>query len=200
MAKPYETLADAFRESTPDKLYVEAEAASRIWAEEANTGLVKQVLQVHRRFQVLALSKTYASVPLVTVASILSSPNHNISPQGISAYLESLISSRQLHATITSSSESSQPALRFLSTDGAVPEPEAQEQAKLKASASKVQGLAMHIKDAQRRIELSKEYLDASKKRKKMTKDAPGEGLLNSSGPPPMPGGYGGDEEMLAEY
>ncbi|MCJ1389811.1 hypothetical protein MMC18_002668 [Xylographa bjoerkii] len=193
IAKPYDTLAEAFKDGNGEKLYAELQAAQQIWQKDCNMGLVLQVLNAFRRFLILKLEKTYAALPISLVAQQTSPQPSNIAET--ESYLTSLIASGQLNATLVPSAETS--VLRFASTshDGPLARSEMQNFQDLQMQTEKFSYLTRHIKDTERRLELSKEYLEWARKNQK-SKDA-GAGTAN----PGTTGnsGYGVDEDMLAD-
>ena len=159
-------------------------------------GLVLQVLNAFRRFLILKLEKTYAALPISLVAEQTSPQPTNIAETA--SYLTSLIASGQLNATLSSSTNTAGTSvLRFAATshDGPLARTETQNFEELQKQTERFTYLTRHIKDTERRLELSKEYLEWARKNQK-SKDA-GAGMAH----PGQTGnhGYGVDEDMLAD-
>ncbi|MCJ1294868.1 hypothetical protein MMC34_006427 [Xylographa carneopallida] len=196
IAKPYDTLADAFTEDNGEKLYAEVQAAQQMWHKDCNMGLVLQVLNAFRRFLILKLEKTYAALPISLVAQQTSPQPSNIAET--ESYLTSLIVSGQLNATLSPSANVAEKSiLRFAATshDRPLARSEMQNFEDLQTQTKKFAYLTRHIKDTERRLELSKEYLEWARKNQK-PKD-PRAGTANAG----IAGNteYGVDEDMLAD-
>ncbi|MCJ1477882.1 hypothetical protein MMC13_006555 [Lambiella insularis] len=200
IAKPYDVLAEAFKGGSSEIFYAEVHAAQTIWQKDCNLGLVLQVLDAFRRFLILKLGQTYAALPTNLVAQQTSSDPTNV-PE-TDAYLTALIASGQLNAVLTPPSATGLSMLRFASTlsEGPLARSEAQNYEDLQHHSNKLTQLAKHIKDTDRRFELSREYFEWARKNKR-PKD--GGGLDVSQGSPNptlgVSGNYGVDEDMLAD-
>lgn len=196
IAKPYDTLADAFKEGNGEKLYAEVEAAQQIWHKDCNMGLVLQVLNAFRRFLILKLEKTYAALPISLVAQQTSPQPSNIAET--ESYLTSLIASGQLNATLLPPVNTMEtPVLRFAATshEGPLARSEMQNFQDLQTQTEKFTYLTRHIKDTERRLELSKDYLEWARKNPKSKDTGLGTANLGTMGN----NGYGVDEDMLAD-
>ena len=159
-------------------------------------GLVLQVLNAFRRFLILKLEKTYAALPISLVAQQTSPQPSNIAET--ESYLTSLIVSGQLNATLSPSANVAEKSiLRFAATshDRPLARSEMQNFEDLQTQTKKFAYLTRHIKDTERRLELSKEYLEWARKNQK-PKD-PRAGTANAG----IAGNteYGVDEDMLAD-
>ena len=158
------------------------------------------MLNAHRRFSVLKLEKTYAALSVSQVAQRTFPRPANDGE--MESYLASLIISGQLHATLKSVPTGSS-ILRFStsSTAGGLQiRSEEQQYRDLILQTSKTVKLANHIKQTDRRLELSKEYLDWSKKMRKAK--SPGEAVGDANPTTTQigqPDDYGIDEDMMAD-
>lgn len=156
--------------------------------------LVLQVLDAFRRFLILRLEQTYAAVPISIVARLTSpQPDNHAETE---AYVNSLISSGQLNATLEVSTVPGMGSmLRFAtnSTGGPLARSETQQDENLTQQTIKLAQLGKHIKDTARRMELSKEYLDWVRKQRRNKANAE-----HSASPNPLDG-YGVDEDLLAD-
>ncbi|MCJ1321225.1 hypothetical protein MMC15_006569 [Xylographa vitiligo] len=196
IAKPYDTLADAFKEGNGEKLYAEVQAGQQTWHKDCNMGLVLQVLNAFRRFLILKLEKTYAALPISLIAQQTSPQPNNIAET--ESYLTSLIASGQLNATLVPSTNIAETAiLRFAATshDGPLARSEMQNFKDLHKQTVKFTYLTRHIKDTERRLELSKDYLEWARKNQKPKDTGPetaNQGTMGNNG-------YGVDEDMLAD-
>ncbi|MCJ1397889.1 hypothetical protein MMC11_001085 [Xylographa trunciseda] len=196
IAKPYDTLAEAFKEGSSEKLYAELQAAQQIWQNDCNMGLVLQVLNAFRRFSILKLAKTYAAMPVSLVAQQTSPQPSNIAET--ESYLTSLIVSGQLNATLLPSSKTAGTSiLRFAATshDGPQARTEMENYENLQIQTERITSLTRHIKDTEQRLELSKEYLEWARKNHRSKDTGPGAANPGTIGN----NGYGVDEDMLAD-
>ena len=164
-------------------------------------GLVLQVLDAHRRFLILKLENTYAALPISLVAQQTSPhPDNHAETE---AYVNSLIASGQLNATLTASADPTKPSMLRFSTSTDSDEPlahsEAQQYEDLIRQTAKFEQLAKHMKDTERRLELSKEYMEWARKNKKSKGSGGGLGgnMMDSNGF--GNDGYGVEEDMLAD-
>ena len=121
--------------------------------------------------------------------------------------MNSLISKGQLNATISQSSDPTKPSvLRFASssTSGPLARSEAQQLEELVKQTAETKRLAKHIKETDRRLELSAAYLEWARKARKAKEAGEAGGAGSQLFPEAMTigngnGGYGVDEEMLAD-
>lgn len=159
-------------------------------------GLAVQVLDAFRRFLILRLEKTYAAIPISAITRLTSpEPDNNAETE---AYVTSLIASGQLNATLGPSTDPTKGSmLRFAasSTEGPLARSETQQYEDLLRQTEKLAELGKHIKDTERRLELSREYLDWARKNRR--NKAGGENSVNY--PLYSNDGYGVDEDILAD-
>lgn len=126
-----------------------------------------QVIKAFRQYSVLQLGKTFAALTVADIAS-RTSPNSN-DYAGTGDYVIHLISIGVLNATI--SQPSNDPAswiLRFSgSTSGPLSLTEEQQQQHLEKQTRKINTLMEHIREADRKLSLNKDYIAEAKKAKK---------------------------------
>ena len=161
---------------------------------------MNQVLDAYRRFAVLKLAKTYAALSVSQIAR-RTSP-HPIDDSETERYLTSLIAAGYLNATLSQSSGSTKsPILRFAtsSTTGPHARSESQQHDDLVRQTAKTMKLANHIKQTDRRLELSKDYLEWIRKSRK-AKEAEENGDGGASAMmQAVQDDYGADEDMMAD-
>lgn len=166
--------------------------------QDCNTGLLIQVLDALRRFSIQKLENTYVAVSIPEVGARTSPIPTNHSET--EAYIVSLISAGQLNATLSQSGDPSKPSiLRFsgTSTTDQRSQSEATQYANLVKQTQKIKTLAEHVRVTDKRLCLSKEYIEWVKKAKK-TKEAGGRAA--DGNPMDMTGDdYGVDEDMMAD-
>ena len=166
--------------------------------QDCNTGLVVQVLTAHERFAVRALARTYSAVPLAVVAQIPALGGR--SATDTQTYVTQLIDAGQLRATlIPNAHDPAQSILRFntpggpaKSSGGAVEEVgDAATEVRLRAAQRRFAALEPHMQAAQRRLEMSKEFVDGERKARKARER--GEGGAENGVDPGVPGAFAMD-------
>lgn len=191
LAKPYDCLAEAFKYRDSARLLAEAKEGQTLWHEDNNTGLVVEVMQAQRKYAVLKMARLFASLPISQVDAHIPT-DHDGTPTQV--YLQSLISSGELRATMTPASDGSDQILRFL-PGGSDTRSEAEIEQRLNDRAQQLQAFVKHVNDAEHRMEISKEYVDMLKKLKKNRDDD------NKKGPgPKAPAPFDElDEDMMGD-
>ena len=193
-SKAYEALADIYKSGNIARLRAEAEAGQGLWQDDGNTGLVRQVIRHFTESQVIILSKTYVALPLEDIAHHLGED-----AQIAEHYLGSLVASGQLNATFdrpSASSSTASPILRFHSdrSSGPLARSEKQLHVDLAGQKQRILELADHLKDADRRLSLSKEYVDYAKMKRDRKEQAGDGGAMDLDW-----GGVGDDEDMMGD-
>ena len=178
LGKPYTNLAEVFKEGIKNeenesKLVAEAEYAHGVWQEDFNEGLIRQVISAYRQFSVQHLEQAYRAL---TVADVTrrTSPNPE-DYAGTANYLLELIQKDLLEAEVSSGS-SDEPAtwvLRFNSFDGKniSAQSEDQQYDALKRQIEKVSSLTDDVREADRQLGLSKEYVHDARLKLKISKE-----------------------------
>jgi COP9 signalosome complex subunit 3 len=213
LAKPYDCVVEAFKNSDRSRLQAEIEQGMEIWNEDMNYGLIFEVYNAHRRHAVTRLAKTFTAVPISYVAKQTSTEPENVDETLV--YLQNLIATGNLNATTTPSSStpnSNDLILRFLS-DSSSQRSEEEVELQLSEKNRELQILLKHIVDIEHRTEISREYIDFLRKLKK-TRDDERKDLDKSgnSGPQGAGGPFGKgsgkqsmaideiDEDMMDEF
>lgn len=145
----------------------------------------------------MRLEKTYVALRILDVAQ-RTSPEPNDYAE-TAAYVSSLISSGYLNAALIQSSDEPHTwILRFAtsSTSGPQGRTEQQQYEDLVKQTIRTKKLSDHVREADRRLGLSKEYLDWARRIQK-TKDAGGNAELG--GFTTMSDDYMGDEDMMSD-
>lgn len=156
-----------------------------------------QVIDAFRRFSILKLEKTYVALYIRDIAR-RTSPDPANYPE-TAEYIRSLIASGRLDATLVESLEGAETAvLRFstLSHPGPQIRTEAQLLEKLRAQTDRIGNLNGHVREIDRRLGLSKEYIDSANNMQR-SKDTGGYLGFNSA--MPMNDDYVADEDMMAD-
>ncbi|KAF2106306.1 hypothetical protein BDV96DRAFT_336645 [Lophiotrema nucula] len=171
-SKAYEALADAYTQlRNLPKLKAQINAGKDLWAEDGNTGLVKELLEQQQKLYISWLSRTYSAIPVTNFAG-----NLGLTKDELTGKLEELINKGQLNATIQRSGAGD--ILRFFldPTQGPLAKTETQQQQALYEQTQRTNLLAEQVKSADYRLSLTKEYIEHIKRQnKKMAANASGE-------------------------
>ncbi|KAK5082188.1 hypothetical protein LTR05_007331 [Lithohypha guttulata] len=194
IAKPYECIADAFKTNNYDTLTAEVQEGLDQWTNDANYGLMSEVLRAFSKFSVVRLGKIFAALPIEELARRVSPTPENM--PGFLAYIQELISTGDLKAEITSAEGDSLGTVRFL-PPSAAQKPEPQIEQELAVKARELQDLLRHVANYDHQLEVSKDYLDWLQKAKK-ARDQEKKGNV----PVKVPGLSTGDvdEDMMVDY
>lgn len=124
-----------------------------------------QVVDAYRRFSILKLEQTYVALRIAEVAERTSrEPKDYVET---ASYVTSLINSNQLNAHLIESSEDPQNwTLRFALTPTSGPRARTEQQLyeDLVKQTNRTTKLTSYVKDVDRKLGLSKEYIDWCKK------------------------------------
>lgn len=129
--------------------------------QDGNYGLVRNVLEQHRKLSVLRLGKIYATVPVQRIAT-----EYGASSGEFSHYLDSLIHDKMLPASIESGDSRVGTVLHFTSGNG-ISTTENYSQNQLVEQSRHIVQLTSHVTEADRRLSISKEYLEYSRMKRK---------------------------------
>ncbi|KAL9596924.1 MAG: hypothetical protein Q9219_005487 [cf. Caloplaca sp. 3 TL-2023] len=172
LGKPYEALADIFKEGQSKehdmhRLYAEIQIGNHRWLEDHNLSLVLHVLDAYRQFSIVKLRDTYAALPLPSITQRISPENQN--HVETAEYIVTMITNGQLNARLDRKSQDPQTwVLRFaLSNTGTKALSEQENYEELVKQTAKVKKLADHVRETDRKLSLSKEYINWMKQSKK---------------------------------
>ncbi|KAH8724492.1 hypothetical protein GQ44DRAFT_708766 [Phaeosphaeriaceae sp. PMI808] len=165
-SKAYEALTEAYAQlGNLSRLKVQIKSGTEIWAEDGNTGLVREVLDSQMRAYVSRLSRTFSAIPVANIANNLGG-----SSQEVGQYLETLIKDGYLNACLEESDKSNTgTVLRFFldPTQGPLAKTEKQQQQELFEQTLRTNTLAKQVKDADYRLTLTKEFIENLKRQGK---------------------------------
>lgn len=163
LSKAYEALADDFEKRDSKKFQADLDAGMQVWADDGNLGLVAEAGQALLRYRVSDLQKTFAALPVSRVATHL-----ELSPSDTLATLDHMIRQSALNASLITGSSPGEAVLRFhfTSSTGSTGNPH------LEAQTKRVEELIAAVRDADRRLQLTKEHIDISKRNKRAGPDA----------------------------
>ena len=181
VGKPYEALADNFEKRDTLKFQAEMEVGAQIWSEDGNLGLVNASAQSLVRYCVADLQKTYAALPVAKVASYL-----GYSADDTFTMLTQMIRQSSLNASLAPGATAGDAILRF---DLASSTSTTTQQLDLESRTKRIEKLIAAVRDADRRLQLTKEHVALAKRNKNapapdadladqmdLTWDAPGTG------------------------
>lgn len=178
LSKQYDAVAEAFASGDPRKIQAEIVEAEQDFRRYGDYGLVLNVLQQHRLRAVTRLNKTFTAVPMSLVAAKLS-----IAPAAAASYVQQLVREGHLPGRLEQSDAG--PLIRF-DVEGIKTATEADErrlQQALTGQAERIRLLASHIEEADRKLSLTQEFTESTKK-KRQNKAAKPEGAASKAGPP----------------
>ncbi|KAH0354873.1 hypothetical protein KCU83_g2393, partial [Aureobasidium melanogenum] len=193
LSKPYEVLADIFKKRDVLRLDAEIAAATAIWDEDGNTAIVNQVADSLRRYRVIDLQKTYAALPIETIALHL-----NLTPPATTTLLSTMIRDGHLNAMLPPpiAGVDTKPVLRFLSNNPN--QPAVDQDALLKEKSAHIERLAKHVREADRRLAVQKEFVDFTR-RSKRAETAGAQGYEDPMDVWDAPENGDQDEDMMAD-
>lgn len=158
LSKPYDALVEAFKNRDLQKFHAELDVADKTWEKDGNLGIVTEAAEALRRFRVIDLASTYAALPVDRVATHLS-----LSPEATLQLLNNMIALGHVQASI-STSDGGASILRFRAQQKHAVD--ATEEA-VAAQVKKIEALSAFVKEADRRLALTKEYVDYVRRNKK---------------------------------
>lgn len=173
LGKPYEALGEIFKDGQSKeldarRLNAEIHAGNQKWSEDHNLGLVFQILDAYRQFTVVKLGSTYAALPLPFVAQRISSNPNDIVETA--QYIATMISNGRLNATLDQRTQDPQSwVLRFALSPSTGPYARSEQEnyEELLKQAARNAQLAQHVRETDRKLSLSKEYINWLKQSKK---------------------------------
>lgn len=157
-SKAYEALAEDFEKRDYLKFLAEAQTGNEVWQGDGNMRFVKEAGDALFRFRVVDLQKTYAALPVSRVATLL-----NMQAGSVQQTLSDMIRAGQLNASITPSS-AGDAVLRF---HPSAPVKTTTEGDSLEAQTKRIEELVASIKDADRRLRLTNEYVTHERRAKR---------------------------------
>ncbi|KAI5363593.1 putative COP9 signalosome complex subunit 3 protein [Septoria linicola] len=151
LSKPYDELALDFTQRNGKKFQANAETAFQIIQDDGNIGLVKEVSNALQRYRVIDLQRTYAALPVVRIANLL-----EIDAGEALQTLQSMIQGGYLAASLSGAGADT--VLRFHDTATS------QTQDDLEAQTTRIQALVTQVREADRRLQLTKEFVEHQKR------------------------------------
>lgn len=190
LAKPYDALVESFEKRDYKKFQAEMQVAEGWWQQDGNVGLVTEAHNALMRYRVVDLQKTYAALPVSRVASLIEVPADNTSQ-----LLADMISRGYLKASIAGSGADA--VLRFHETSPS----SAAVDDDLDLQTQRITALVAFIRDADTRLQLTKEYVEWLKRAKRSGgPDGDIADVMDLTWDPPMSQGNvdeDGDEDIM---
>ena len=166
-------------------------------SQDRNIGMVLQVMDAFRRFSILKLGQTYAALTVAEVAQRTSDDPYN--SDETARYLMLMISNGELNATLTKVEDVGRWVLRFAtsSTTGPLGRTEEQLNEEINKQLARTTILSNNIKMLDRKMGLSREYIEWAKKVPKDKEFSPNGEL--DPGPFQGPDHFGLEDEDMME-
>jgi len=161
IAKPYDALVEDFEKRDWQKYQAEMDAGTQVWYEDGNLSLVKEAGDALLRCRVLDLQNTYAALPMSRVASHL-----GFQPQQTLQLVADMIRQGYMHASIIPGAPTGDSVLRFHLTSMS-PLSAIAHDYELQAQTKRIEDLVAFIRDTDRRLQLSKDFVDHRKRVKR---------------------------------
>jgi COP9 signalosome complex subunit 3 len=196
VAKSYDTLAEDFVRRDWKKYQADMDQGTNVWYSDGNMGMVQEAGDALLRFRTLDLQKTFAALPISRVAVHI-----GFAPDVTLNAVTNMIRQGHLNGSITQAASgiSSDAVLRF---HFSTPSSSNQDQ-DLEAQTKRIEALVTFIRDADRRLQLTKEYTEYQKRNKRTGGELdPAEQMDLTFDQPGPVGGFGvdedGDEDIMA--
>ncbi|KAF3492041.1 COP9 signalosome complex subunit 3 [Arthroderma uncinatum] len=160
LARPYEVLAEIFRDGTLQRLEAEISIGAGVWDEDNNSGLVRQLPDAYRQFSILKLEKVFAALSIPDMASRVSS--ESTSTAELEEFVATLIAKGQLDARLVQASDpSGASVLRFGRTNKAMdPYLEARLWEDLVKEKIRIKSMIKNVARADLKLELGGDYIE----------------------------------------
>ncbi|KAL8710885.1 MAG: hypothetical protein Q9220_004690 [cf. Caloplaca sp. 1 TL-2023] len=202
LGKPYEALGEIFwdgvsKENDVRRLNAEIHVGNQKWSADNNLSLVLQTLNAYRQFSIIKLASLYSALPLPEV-TLRTSPAPRTDHTETAEYITSMIQNNLLNATLDKSrSTGNDPqswVLRFSDEKLGATLTEQQQYEELTNQAVKTAKLANHVRESDRRLALSKEYINWMGQAK--SDSGPGQ-MSDGNEPTMLPGQHPFDDEDI---
>ncbi|KAK5137957.1 hypothetical protein LTR08_005753 [Meristemomyces frigidus] len=161
LAKPYDVLSDCFEKRDWRKFHAEMDFGAQVWHEDGTLRMVREVCDALLRFRVMDLAKTYAALEVSRIAS-----NCEFNDAETLQMLQEMIRHGGLNASLTPGATAGEAVLRFHNTDSGPSSARVQEN-ELEAQTKRIDDLVTFVRDADRRLQLTKEYVEYQKRSKR---------------------------------
>lgn len=164
MAAPYDALVTDFEKRDIKKYSAEMEQAGSLWANDGNLRLVREVELALSKYKIIDLQKTYAALPVTRIAELM-----EMDVELTFHLLQDMIGTGSLLAELSQSG-----VLTFKSSEAKMPDvvdgPD-----DLEARTRRITDLIASVREADRRLQLTKEFVDVAKRTKKSASGVEGD-------------------------
>lgn len=160
----YDSLAMDFEKRDLKKFQAEFEVGGTLWADDGNLRLVKEVAAALLRYKVIDLQKTYAALPVTRVAEVM-----DMDVEQTSDLLQDMIATGSLLASLSQSG-----VLTFRSSEAKLPDV-ADGPDDLEARTQRIEELVKSVREADRRLQLTKWYVEHAQRAKKASSGVEGD-------------------------
>ncbi|KAJ3572136.1 hypothetical protein NPX13_g5154 [Xylaria arbuscula] len=159
LAQPYVSLAAAFTTDDVDQLRSEAQQNAQVWMEDANVGLVEEVMASYQKWRVLSLQDVYTKISIPEIRQMTKSAETGSvlnKDEDIEALIQNMIIAGMLKGVIEKNDDGTK-FLHFLSP--IVDLTEADVKLELKRVAAATQNLRQIAASTDQRLGSSKEFI-----------------------------------------
>ncbi|KAJ6261111.1 hypothetical protein Dda_3776 [Drechslerella dactyloides] len=171
MARPYEAFATAYCTGNPDLLRREAALIKEIFQQDGNWGLAEQCLENFRRLGIKALTHTYSTLSVETIASrdldVLGSRG-SISTEDLERYILDMIDRKEIKASLSHIPDpnSSQGATSCMVSFHDLPSLETDILEELEAQITRTVQITTQARQLDKKLGISKEWINYTGKAK----------------------------------
>lgn len=196
LSRAYETLAEDFEKRDWLKFQADMDVGRSMWETDGNLRLVIEASDALLKYRVVDLQKTYAALPVSRVSQSL-----NFTADETFEMLISMIQVGHINASVaTAASGAPGAAVLSFHITNASKANSAQQDEEVEAQTKRIEDIIKAIRETDRQLQLSKEYVDVTKRNRKMghETDPTDQMDLDYTGPTGgMPGGFEDGEEDL---
>lgn len=194
LSAAYDALADDFERCDYRKLDAEVTEGADIWLQDGNLQLVQEIGPALLRQRILDLGATYTALHVHQLAHDL-----DLAHDYVDQALRELADAGRLNGTITNADtqDRGNAVLRFNNNEARSTVSLNAQHSSFEAQNERIEELIVAIKDADRRTLLSKEYMDAVKRRNRTAAAGDPAEPMDLSWDAPSAGGDGADEDIM---
>lgn len=204
LAKAYDALAESFERRDWRKFHAEMDVGMSIWHEDGNLRMVREAGNALLRYRVSDLQRTFAALPVSRVASYM-----EFSPEDMLQTLTQMIRHGDLAASITPGPTAGGAVLRFHTSSAthsstSIPSNTTAQEEQLEAQTKRIEDLVTFVRDADRRLQLTKEFVEHARRVKRQGDPMDMADQMDLTWDPPVGSGFGsglgedGDEDIMA--
>ncbi|KAI1459278.1 hypothetical protein F4805DRAFT_92639 [Annulohypoxylon moriforme] len=174
LGKPYQAVAMLFVTDNVQALKTEVEKNNQLWFEDANTGLIQEVLAAYQKWRVLGLEQIYSKISLPEIRQLTTSAETGEvleKDEDVETLIQNMIISGMLNGVIEKNDDGTS-FLTFISPSTLLSEEDFAN--KLTSTAQRLQQLHLYFNTTRERLSTSKEYIKhLIKEEKRVEKNEP---------------------------